>query len=69
MWKGSTSNVVAPTVLVKDRWVGPHKQVLNVPIACWYMGPVSLVACCLIVCGFLHYFYGCEGGEKLNGDP
>jgi hypothetical protein len=26
--------VVAPPVSVKDRWVGPHEQVLNVPIAC-----------------------------------
>jgi hypothetical protein len=24
---------------VKDQWVGPHKQVLNVPIVCWWYGP------------------------------
>jgi hypothetical protein len=23
-------------VSVKDRWIDPHEQVLNVPIACWY---------------------------------
>jgi hypothetical protein len=31
---------------VKDWWVGPREHVLNVPIACWYMGPVSLVSGC-----------------------
>jgi hypothetical protein len=29
---------------VKYWWVGPREQVLNVPIACWYMGPASVVA-------------------------
>jgi hypothetical protein len=30
--------VVAPPVSVKDRGVGTHEQILNVPIACrWYM--------------------------------
>jgi hypothetical protein len=33
MWKVGTSKVVAP-MSVKDRWVGPRKQVLNVLIAC-----------------------------------
>jgi hypothetical protein len=37
MWRTGTSKVVAPPVSVKDRLVGPHEQVLNVPIACrWY---------------------------------
>jgi hypothetical protein len=27
------------SVLVKDRWVDPREQVLNVPIACWWYGP------------------------------
>jgi hypothetical protein len=31
-------------MLVKDRWVSPHEQVLNISIVYWYMGPVSLVA-------------------------
>jgi hypothetical protein len=30
MWKASTSKIVAPPMLVKDRWVGPCEQVLNV---------------------------------------
>jgi hypothetical protein len=33
-WKVGTSKVVAPPVSVKDRSIGPHEQVLNVPIAC-----------------------------------
>jgi hypothetical protein len=33
MWQAGTSKVVAPLVLIKDRSVGPHEQVLNVPIA------------------------------------
>jgi hypothetical protein len=24
-----------PPMSVKDQWVGPYEQVLNVPIACW----------------------------------
>jgi hypothetical protein len=24
---------------MKERWVGPREQVLNVPIACWWYGP------------------------------
>jgi hypothetical protein len=33
MWQASTSKVVAPPESVTDRWVGPHEQVFNVPIA------------------------------------
>jgi hypothetical protein len=43
MWKADTSKVVPPPVSVKDRWVSPCEQVLNIPITCWYIGPVSLV--------------------------
>jgi hypothetical protein len=32
-------------VLVKDQWVGPHEQALNVRITCWYMGPISWCSC------------------------
>jgi hypothetical protein len=28
-------------VLINNRWIDPRKQVLNVPIAYWYMSPVS----------------------------
>jgi hypothetical protein len=60
MWKVGTSKVVSLPVSVQDRGVGTCKQVLNVRIACWYMGPVNLVACHWQLCGFLHCFYGCE---------
>jgi hypothetical protein len=33
--KTGTSKVVVPPVSIKDRWVGPREQVLNVPIICW----------------------------------
>jgi hypothetical protein len=39
MWQASTSKVVPPPVSVKDRWVSPREQVLNVPIACRWYGP------------------------------
>jgi hypothetical protein len=35
MWQAGTSKVIAPPVLVKDRWVGPREQVLNVLITYW----------------------------------
>jgi hypothetical protein len=34
MSKAGTSKVVALPVSINDRWLGPHEQVLNVPIAC-----------------------------------
>jgi hypothetical protein len=42
--KSAPSRLEPSPVLVKDWWVGPHEQVLNVSIAYWYMSPVSLVA-------------------------
>jgi hypothetical protein len=33
--------VVAPLVSVKDQWVGPREQVLNVPITCGVYGPIK----------------------------
>jgi hypothetical protein len=41
LWKASTSKAVAPPMLVKDRWIGPREQILNVPIASWWYGPSS----------------------------
>jgi hypothetical protein len=38
-WKTSISKVVAPPMSVKDRLVGPHEQVLNIPFAYWCYGP------------------------------
>jgi hypothetical protein len=37
--QADTSKVVAPLVSLKDRWVGPHDQVLNAPITCRWYGP------------------------------
>jgi hypothetical protein len=49
---------------VKDRWVGPRKHVLNVPISCWYMGLVSLVVGYQQMVGFApHCFNGWLGRE------
>jgi hypothetical protein len=33
-------------VSVKDQWVGPRKQVLNVTIACWCYEPSKLMYMC-----------------------
>jgi hypothetical protein len=65
--KSSPSILYPPPVSVKDRCVGPREQVLNVSITCWYMGSVSIVACCWQICSFLHCFYGCEGERNWMG--
>jgi hypothetical protein len=54
---------------IKDRWVGPHEQVLNVPIACWCYGsgmPSGLLSieACLFPTASLAFV-----GEKLRTDP
>jgi hypothetical protein len=35
MWHAGTSKLVPPSGSIKDRSVGPHEQVLNVPITSW----------------------------------
>ncbi len=35
----SNTEGVTPPVSIKDWWVGPREQVLNVPIACWWHVP------------------------------
>jgi hypothetical protein len=52
MWNAGTSKVVDLPVSVKDRWVGPREQVLNISTVCWYMGPVSLAAGCQLKLDF-----------------
>jgi hypothetical protein len=52
-WKGETTDwegqevvcgksappmLYSPPVSVKNQWVGPHEQVLNIPIAWWWYG-------------------------------
>jgi hypothetical protein len=44
VWKADTFRSLP--VSVKDRWVGLHEQVLNVPIACWCYGPSKLMYLC-----------------------
>jgi hypothetical protein len=65
MWKAGTSKVVPPLpVSVKDRWVGPREQVLNVPIACRRYVPDKPSSRSSIESWlYPHYFNGCLGRE------
>jgi hypothetical protein len=36
-WEGQGVVCGTPLVSVKDRWVDHREQVLNIPIACWYL--------------------------------
>jgi hypothetical protein len=69
MWKAGTFKAVAPSVSVKDRWVGPIEKVLNVPIACRCYGPgkpsswLSSEACLFPTVSLAVV------GEKLGTDP
>jgi hypothetical protein len=66
--KDGTSKVVAPSVSVKDRWVSPCEQVLNVPIACRRYGstkPSSRPLTDDWLCP--HYFNGCLRRETGYG--
>jgi hypothetical protein len=56
-------------VWIKDRWIGPREQVLNVPIACWYIGSISLVAGRQQKVGFTPTASMVGLGEKLGMDP
>jgi hypothetical protein len=56
-------------VSIKDRWIGPHEQVLNIPITYWYMGLVSLVAGHKQEVGFTPTTSLVGLGEKLGTDP
>jgi hypothetical protein len=69
MWKTGAFKVVAPPVSVKDRWIGPREQVLNVPIACRCYGPGKpsswlSTKVCLFPTASLTVV-----GEKLGTDP
>jgi hypothetical protein len=58
-----------PHVSVKDRWVGPNEQILNVSIAYWYMGSISLVVYhqqSVILRSLLQWL---PRGEKLGMNP
>jgi hypothetical protein len=68
-WKASTFKVVAPPVLVKDRWVGPCEHVLSVPIACWWYGPGKPSSLLSTEGGFTPIASMAGSGEKLGTDP
>jgi hypothetical protein len=46
VWKAGTFKAIPPPVSVTDRWVGPHEQVLNVPITYWCYGLSKLMYLC-----------------------
>jgi hypothetical protein len=41
--KSAPSRLQSSPVSVKDKWVGPREQVLNILIACWFYGPSKLM--------------------------
>jgi hypothetical protein len=56
-------------VLVKDRWIGPHEQVLNVPITYWYYGPSKPSSLTSTEGDFTLTASMVGLGEKLGTDP
>jgi hypothetical protein len=68
MWNTDTFKFVASSVLVKDRWVGAHEQVLNILIAYWCYG-TSKHSSLPSAEGWLypHCFNGCLGREIRYG--
>jgi hypothetical protein len=55
--KPTPSRLYPPPVSIKDRWIGPREQVLNVPIACWWYGSSTPTASMIGL------------GEKLGTNP
>jgi hypothetical protein len=58
LWKVGTTKVAAPLVSIKDLWVDPREQVLNVLIACRWSGsgkPSSLVSTDVWLSLLLHW--------------
>jgi hypothetical protein len=60
---------LAPPVSVKDRWVGPREQILNIPITCWWYRPSKPSSLTLIDGGFTPIASMAGSGEKLGMDP
>jgi hypothetical protein len=54
---------------VKDRWVGPREQVLNIPITCWCYGPSKPSSLPSIVVWLSLLLLWLWVGGKLGGDP
>jgi hypothetical protein len=69
MWKASTSKVVALPMSVKDHWVGPREQVLNVPIVSRRYRPDKPSSLPSTKSGFTPTASMAFYGEKLGTDP
>jgi hypothetical protein len=67
--KSAPPRLYPPPVSVKDRWVGPCEQVLNIAITCWRYGsgkPINLQS---IEGGFTPTASMAVLGEKFGTDP
>jgi hypothetical protein len=69
MWKAGTSTVVPLPVSVKDRWVGPHDQVLNVPIVYWCYGHNKLSSLPSTEGGFIFIASMVASGRETGYGP
>jgi hypothetical protein len=67
--KSAPSRLLPPLVSVKDRWVGPREQVLNVLITCRCYGPGKPSSLPSIEGGFTPTASMAGSGEKLSTDP
>jgi hypothetical protein len=56
-------------VSVKDRWVSPDEQVLNVSITCWCYGPSKLMYLVINRCLAFITSSMVVLGENLGGGP
>jgi hypothetical protein len=67
--KPAPSRLWPPPVSIKDRWVGPCEQVLNIPITCWWYEPSKSSSLSSIE-AWLKPTASLVGlGEKLGIDP
>jgi hypothetical protein len=69
MWKASTFKAVAPPMSVKDQWVDPREQVLNVSILCRYYRPGKPSSLSSTEGDFTPTASMAGLGEKLGTDP
>jgi hypothetical protein len=69
MWKTDTSKVVAPPVLVEDRWIGSREQVLNVLTAYRRYGPDKPSSLLSTDTSLSPLHLWLRLGETLDGDP
>jgi hypothetical protein len=67
--KPAPSRLQTLPVLVKDRWVGPREQVLNVSIACWWLWPSKPSSLSSTETWLKPTALLVGSGEKLGMDP